>query len=285
MAVPETTESTASTAVDETNAGSPPPAPETPEVDGPRRSIVALRASGGGYKQDGKGDGGGPAAAEVDRLATAIAGLRTADSMENLASLVPADTSGPDESDRRRVRRQRLRGRGDAFPGRVVAVADGETDAARSSSSWPPPTRTTTTPTLPFAHAVRAVVSGVSDLALALTLARPRPRARRRARFARRRSSRAFRIARGNRPALVGCAVAALPELALALARSPPPTPSRNAVARRPRRRIPPRRRRRGVRRPRDGRRGDAVRVDRAAASRRGGARAVRGGKGGGGCR
>ena len=158
MAVPETTESTASTAVDETNDGfGAALAPETPEVEVTVSS--PCDASGGGYKQDGKGDGGGEAAAEVERLAKAIAGLRTADSMENLASLVPADTSGPDIFDRL--------GYGDsASEDEADGDAEGasrETDGASSSSSASSDEDDDDT-VAPFAHAVRAVVSGVEPL-------------------------------------------------------------------------------------------------------------------------
>ena len=157
MAVPETTESTASTAVDETNDGfGAALAPETPEVE---VTVSSPRdASGGGYKQDGKGDGGGEAAAEVERLAKAIAGLRTADSMENLASLVPADTSGPDIFDRL-AWRQRLRGRGGwRRGGRFAGDGRRELLVIRPSDEDDDDT------VAPFAHAVRAVVSGVGTL-------------------------------------------------------------------------------------------------------------------------
>ena len=225
MAVPETTESTASTAVDETNDGfGAALAPETPEVEVTVSS--PCDASGGGYKQDGKGDGGGEAAAEVERLAKAIAGLRTADSMENLASLVPADTSGPDIFDRL--------GYGDsASEDEADGDAEGasrETDGASSSSSASSDEDDDDT-VAPFAHAVRAVVSGVEPLdsaalgvlarALAVDLA----------------STLADRDgpfeSLEDAPRVISAAVDALPELALALTLAPP-TPSRNVVARLP---------------------------------------------------
>ena len=214
MAVPETTESTASTAVDETNDGfGAALAPETPEVEVTVSS--PCDASGGGYKQDGKGDGGGEAAAEVERLAKAIAGLRTADSMENLASLVPADTSGPDIFDRL--------GYGDsASEDEADGDAEGasrETDGASSSSSASSDEDDDDT-VAPFAHAVRAVVSGVEPLdpaalgvlarALAVDLA----------------STLADRDgpfeSLEDAPRVISAAVDALPELALALTLAPP---------------------------------------------------------------
>ena len=240
MAVPETTESTASTAVDETNDGfGAALAPETPEVEVTVSS--PCDASGGGYKQDGKGDGGGEAAAEVERLAKAIAGLRTADSMENLASLVPADTSGPDIFDRL--------GYGDsASEDEADGDAEGasrETDGASSSSSSSSDEDDDDT-VAPFAHAVRAVVSGVEPLdpaalgvlarALAVDLA----------------STLADRD--GPFESLEDApASSPPPSTPSPSSPSPSPSPPRRHHATRwhdyPRRRIPPRRRRRGVRR------------------------------------
>ena len=213
MVAPETTESTASTAVDEINhAVDAALAPETPEVE---VTVSSGDAGGGGDKQDGKGDGAGVAAAEVKRLAKAIAGLRTADSMENLASLVPADTSGPDIFDRL--------GYGDsASEDEADGDADGasrETDGASSSSSSSSDEDDDDT-VAPFARAVRAVVSGEEPLdpaalgvlarALALDLA----------------STLADRDepfgSLEDAPPVISAAVDALPELALALTLAPP---------------------------------------------------------------
>ena len=214
MVAPETTESTASTAVDEINhAVDAALAPETPEVE---VTVSSGDAGGGGDKQDGKGDGDGVAAAEVKRLAKAIAGLRTADSMENLASLVPADTSGPDIFDRL--------GYGDsASEDEADGDADGasrETDGASSSSSSDDDDEDDDDTVAPFARAVRAVVSGEEPLdpaalgvlarALALDLA----------------STLADRDepfgSLEDAPPVISAAVDALPELALALTLAPP---------------------------------------------------------------